>query len=110
MNGSVAELLSRFDSCHDDLLESLAEITDEELDSPSIYWEDEPVDVRFRLQRFRWHLRSHIMKAREDSDRAEEPHCIQEGRDSQRRLLIAERKILQDHSLLIPKDIPSFLF
>ena len=61
--GSAAELLCRFDSCHDQLIESLAEVSDEELCTPSIYWEDEPVDLRFRMYRFAWHLRSHIMQA-----------------------------------------------
>jgi hypothetical protein len=61
--GSLAELLCRFDSCHHHLIESIADISDAELDALSIYWEDEPVDLRFRLYRFAWHLRSHIMQA-----------------------------------------------
>jgi hypothetical protein len=60
--GSLNEILGRFDRCHDKLVRSLTDITDEELDAPSSYWEDEPVNVRFRLQRFAWHLRSHAMQ------------------------------------------------
>src|SRR5258707_14233690 len=61
--GSLAELLADFDSRHDNLIRGLADITEEELDTPSIYWEDEPVSVGFRLYRFAWHLRSHTLQA-----------------------------------------------
>jgi hypothetical protein len=61
--GSVDELLSRFDCCHHDLVERLADISDDELNAPSLYWEEDPVDVRFRLYRFAWHIQSHIMQA-----------------------------------------------
>jgi hypothetical protein len=61
--GSLSELLVRFDSCHDKLIHEFAEISDEELDAPSVYWEDEPVSIRFRLYRFAWHIRSHTMQA-----------------------------------------------
>jgi len=61
-HGSLIDLLGRFDMCHDDLIRSLEDIADEELDAPSAYWEDEPVDVRFRIERFAWHLRSHAMQ------------------------------------------------
>ncbi len=61
--GSRSELLARFDSYHDELVHTLADITDEELDTLSIYWEDEPVDIRFRLYRFAWHLRGHTLQA-----------------------------------------------
>jgi len=62
-HGSLSELLASFDSCHDDLINALADITDEELDTLSIYWEDKPVDLRFRLYRFAWHLRGHTLQA-----------------------------------------------
>jgi len=61
--GSRSELLARFDSYHDELVHTLADITDQELDTLSIYWEDEPVDIRFRLYRFAWHLRGHTLQA-----------------------------------------------
>jgi hypothetical protein len=61
--GSLQELLRRFDRGHNALMESVAGITDQELEAMSVYWEDEPVNVRFRLYRFAWHLRGHIMQA-----------------------------------------------
>ena len=60
---SLCELLASFEVYHDDLIYALADITDEELNTPSIYWEDEPVDLRFRLYRFAWHLRGHTLQA-----------------------------------------------
>lgn len=61
--GPLSELLAGFDSCHDRLIGALADISDEELNTPSFYWEDEPVDLRFRLYRFAWHLRGHTLQA-----------------------------------------------
>ena len=61
--GSLTEILARFDDGHSKLIQQLAMITDEELNAKSLYWEDEPVDVRFRLYRFAWHIRSHTMQA-----------------------------------------------
>lgn len=60
--GSVADLLTRFDRYHNGLVDSLLGITDDELNASSVYWEGGPVAVRFRLYRFAWHIRSHIMQ------------------------------------------------
>jgi len=61
--GPLTDMLARFDVGHNSLIQQLSTITDEELNATSVYWEDEPVDVRFRLYRFAWHIRSHTMQA-----------------------------------------------
>jgi hypothetical protein len=61
--GGLQDLLERFDQGHSVLIQGLAGLTDRELETTSAYWEDEPVDIRFRLYRFAWHLRGHIMQA-----------------------------------------------
>ncbi len=61
--GSLSELLASFDSRHDDLISTSADITDDELNTLSIYWEYEPVSIGFRLYRFAWHLRGHSLQA-----------------------------------------------
>jgi len=60
--GSVSELLARLEFFHDRLIRRLMDIRDDELETHSIYWEDESVDVRFRMYRFAWHLRSHTIQ------------------------------------------------
>jgi hypothetical protein len=61
--GTLVELLDRFDSLHDELVEEFASISEEELGALSVYWEKDPVEIRFRLCRFAWHLRGHALQA-----------------------------------------------
>lgn len=59
---------ARFDALHARILTELSPISDAETLAPSLWWEDEPIPVRYRLQRFDAHLRQHtiqIEKARE---------------------------------------------
>jgi uncharacterized damage-inducible protein DinB len=47
---------------HGRVLREYAEITDEELAAPSIYWEEQEMSLRFRLHRFDSHLRQHVVQ------------------------------------------------
>jgi len=44
------------------VLLELADISEEELNVPSMYWEDYEMSLRFRLHRFDSHLRQHIVQ------------------------------------------------
>ena len=48
---------------HEKVLRELADIAETELDLPSMYWEAEPMSVRFRLHRFDSHMRQHTVQA-----------------------------------------------
>ncbi len=47
---------------HGRVLREFSEITDEEMPASSIYWEDQEMDLRFRLHRFDSHLRQHVVQ------------------------------------------------
>ncbi len=61
-NGSFSEILTYYDQLHTRVLESLVDITDLELDAPVVFWESQPMPVRFRLGRFSSHLRQHTVQ------------------------------------------------
>ena len=61
-SGSLAGLLDYYSSLHDRLLGSFCTISEAELSAPSIYWEDTPKPVEFRLHRFDSHLRQHTIQ------------------------------------------------
>ena len=47
---------------HARILDEFSTITEEELESPSYYWEKTPYSLRFRLGRFESHLRQHTIQ------------------------------------------------
>jgi hypothetical protein len=47
---------------HEQIMDQLAGIGDDELGKPSMYWEEEPMSVAFRLGRFDSHMRQHIVQ------------------------------------------------
>lgn len=53
---------ARFDALHARILAELSPISDAETLVPSLWWEDEPIPVRYRLQRFDAHLRQHTIQ------------------------------------------------
>jgi hypothetical protein len=61
--GSLTALLTRYEDLHTALVAELGEITPSELDAPTIWWEDRPIELRFRLSRLGWHLRDHTAVA-----------------------------------------------
>jgi Thioredoxin-like/DinB superfamily len=57
--GDVAELFSLWEQRHEELLEELSSIGDEELDFERSWWEGSDVSIRFRVNRLGWHLQDH---------------------------------------------------
>ncbi len=62
LDGPWADLLSYHEAFHQRVLRELADLSEEELATPSIYWEGYPLSLRFRLHRFDSHLRQHIVQ------------------------------------------------
>jgi len=59
---TLAQILTNYEALHQQVLQELASITDEELSVPSMFWEGYPMEIRFRLHRFDAHLRQHIIQ------------------------------------------------
>ncbi len=47
--GMLEQILSNYDMLHFQVLHELASISDDELRMPSFFWEDNPMEIRFRL-------------------------------------------------------------
>ena len=62
-NQSMAAMLAAFDALHRRTLAEFAAMTDEESLGPSVWWEDEPYSLAYRLHRFDAHLRQHTIQA-----------------------------------------------
>lgn len=62
-DGAPADLLAYFDRLHQRTLDTFAQIDDEEIQGPSIWWEDEELSLQYRLHRFDAHLRQHTIQA-----------------------------------------------
>jgi uncharacterized damage-inducible protein DinB len=62
VDGPFADLESYRGTLHNRVLRELADIRDEELAAPSMYWEGKEVSLRFRLHRFDSHLRQHTVQ------------------------------------------------
>jgi hypothetical protein len=56
---TLGELLARYERLHTQNSQDFSEITDSELGMRSAWWENGPVDLRFRLKRYVWHPRDH---------------------------------------------------
>lgn len=59
----LADLRTYHAALHERVLQEFADISEAELDLPSMYWEGEPMSLRFRLHRFDSHLRQHTVQA-----------------------------------------------
>lgn len=62
LQGPFADLLRYQRLFHQRILDEFSNITDAELELPSLYWEDHPHSLRFRLGRFDSHLRQHTVQ------------------------------------------------
>jgi hypothetical protein len=62
VDGPFAELESYHATLHNRVLRELADIHEEELATPSMYWEGYEMSLRFRLHRFDSHLRQHTVQ------------------------------------------------
>lgn len=59
---SLAGILAYYDSLHKRVIREIADIGDEELEAPSIWWEGVPMLVVFRLHRLDSHLRQRTIQ------------------------------------------------
>ncbi len=62
LDGPMAGIQPYHQVLHERILDEFAEISEEELAAPSIYWEGQEMSLRFRLHRFASHLRQHIVQ------------------------------------------------
>lgn len=62
LNGAVDGIQRYHAALHEQIMDQLAGIVDDELSKPSMYWEDEPMSIAFRLGRFDSHMRQHIVQ------------------------------------------------
>jgi len=62
LDGPWQDVRSYYDTFHERVLLELADIRDEELEAPSMYWEGYELSLRFRLGRFDSHLRQHTVQ------------------------------------------------
>ncbi len=58
----LPELWPAFQATHERVLSDLADISDGELQAPSMFWEGYELSLRFRLHRFDSHLRQHTIQ------------------------------------------------
>ncbi len=61
--GALQDLLDYFDRLHWRALSEFAVIDDEQIEGPSLWWEDEPFSLQYRIHRFDAHLRQHTVQA-----------------------------------------------
>jgi hypothetical protein len=62
LDGPLAGIQSWHGAFHERVLREFADISEEELAAPSMYWEGHEMSLRFRLHRFDSHLRQHIVQ------------------------------------------------
>jgi hypothetical protein len=60
--GSMVEIMARYDTLHDRVLGEIGPLSDDQLTTPSLWWEGYPVEIRFRMHRFDSHLREHTIQ------------------------------------------------
>lgn len=58
---TLGELLTRYERLHTQNTLDYSDITDDELRIRSAWWENGPVELRFRLKRYVWHPRDHAV-------------------------------------------------
>lgn len=58
----LAGILVHYDALHERVLHELADIGEDELSAPSLWWEGYEVSVQFRLHRLDSHLRQHTVQ------------------------------------------------
>lgn len=61
-DGSPGDLQVYFDRLHQRALRAFSDISDDELQGPSVWWEDEEYTLQYRLHRFDAHLRQHTLQ------------------------------------------------
>ena len=74
VEGPLEEMQSYYAELHQRVLNEFAEVTEEELELPSKYWEGIPLSFRFRLHRFESHLRQHTIQVEKTLDGIGRPY------------------------------------
>jgi uncharacterized damage-inducible protein DinB len=67
-SASLADILGRYEALHRRVLQELADIREDKLDTPSLWWEGRELPVQFRLHRLHSHLRQHRIQAEKTLD------------------------------------------
>jgi uncharacterized damage-inducible protein DinB len=62
LDGPFADLQTYHGEFHERALREFADVSEKELDLPSMYWEDQAMSLRFRLHRFDSHMRQHTVQ------------------------------------------------
>lgn len=62
LEGPVDSLAAYHHELHTRILSEFVTITEAEIEKPSMYWESQPMTIRFRLHRFDSHLRQHTIQ------------------------------------------------
>ena len=62
-NGRYADMRTFYEALHQRTMTEFADITNQEIMGPSLWWEGEAVLLLYRLQRFDAHLRQHTIQA-----------------------------------------------
>lgn len=62
LEGPVDGLVAYHHELHARILSEFATIAEAEIEKPSMYWESQPMTIRFRLHRFDSHLRQHTIQ------------------------------------------------
>jgi len=61
-HGTMEEILARYEEFHKQILDHFTNICEEDLHALSLWWENEKMEIRFRLHRFDAHLREHTIQ------------------------------------------------
>jgi hypothetical protein len=61
-DGSLGEVLGRYDELHWSVVSEFSALSDEDLESPNVWWEEYEIPVWFRMHRFDAHLRQHTIQ------------------------------------------------
>ena len=61
-NGRLSDIMAYFEGLHRRILSAFVDLTEQELEAGSVFWESTPMPVRFRLHRFDSHTRQHTVQ------------------------------------------------
>jgi hypothetical protein len=70
---SLSGILAVYDSLHKRVLRELTSIQGLELEAPSLWWEELPITVEFRLHRLDSHLRQHTVQIEKTLNALDQP-------------------------------------
>lgn len=94
--GTLDIMMDRYAGLHRRVLQTCAGIDDRALQAPSLWWEDEPYPLVYRLHRFDAHLRQHTIQAEKALARLDRPPT-----EAHRLLRLVYRALAGVESLLL---------